>query len=674
MTAPTPRRLPRASSRSASPTRAHSVTTWRARRRSTGSVSSLRSPSSHRPSGRPRTCAARSHSARRVAYGVLVRRRGASLWTITKAASSGIGTRRVSSVAKSMCSPCPAAAPAMASGSSRPTCAPALRSASWQARASARGSGSWPRASSIATEKAALEDRPAPTGSVLVTRAAPPLGGGWARRSAGRQGGFGRNRGGVAQGDLERPAGELVRVDPDEEAARFRREADLGGQVDGHGQREPAVVVGVVADEGDSSGGAGGGHAPAWRRTDRLDRRGRRGSRSCDGRPQWTAERDQDHRAGGHRSGALHLHDAGRRRRAGAAPGAGGAGCGRARGGAQGLGRRAVLGPVEPVPAVGRHRPQESRRGRARARAGRAGRRADRGVPARRGRAAGRRARRLLRPQPPARLRAHDGLGPGRADGAHGRARHRLHRHRRRPVVVRPGRLAPGAAAQPRGRLRRWRHAAGLRHGGRAARGGPLGRGSGGRRRHGRRRGVAHDDDPRLPRTRPLERRAGGEHARHRRALLRGLRDVGREVDGGGRHRGAVLRRAARRPRPGRRRVAAAPAGAGGLAGHEGALRGDLQVEDPRRVDGHLRRHRRLRGTRSCRRGRRTSTRTTWPARPSSRSTAPCSRRRRPASPRRRPAVSKPPSPPGADTVSGLVEWGVDEGVVAKLRESGALS
>ena len=36
--------------------------------------------------------------------------------------------------------------------------------------------------------------------------------------------------------------------------------------------------------------------------------------------------------------------------------------------------------------------------------------------------------------------------------------------------------------------------------------------------------------------------------------------------------------------------------------------------------------------------------------------------------------VSKPPSPPGADTVSGLVEWGVDEGVVAKLRESGALS
>ena len=37
-------------------------------------------------------------------------------------------------------------------------------------------------------------------------------------------------------------------------------------------------------------------------------------------------------------------------------------------------------------------------------------------------------------------------------------------------------------------------------------------------------------------------------------------------------------------------------------------------------------------------------------------------------------AVSRPPSPPGADTVSGLVEWGVDEGAIAKLRESGALS
>ena len=37
-------------------------------------------------------------------------------------------------------------------------------------------------------------------------------------------------------------------------------------------------------------------------------------------------------------------------------------------------------------------------------------------------------------------------------------------------------------------------------------------------------------------------------------------------------------------------------------------------------------------------------------------------------------AVSKAPSSPGADTVSGLLEWGVAEDAVAKLRESGALS
>jgi alpha-methylacyl-CoA racemase len=37
-------------------------------------------------------------------------------------------------------------------------------------------------------------------------------------------------------------------------------------------------------------------------------------------------------------------------------------------------------------------------------------------------------------------------------------------------------------------------------------------------------------------------------------------------------------------------------------------------------------------------------------------------------------AISKPPSPPGADTVSALLEWGVAEDHVKKLRESGALS
>jgi alpha-methylacyl-CoA racemase len=37
-------------------------------------------------------------------------------------------------------------------------------------------------------------------------------------------------------------------------------------------------------------------------------------------------------------------------------------------------------------------------------------------------------------------------------------------------------------------------------------------------------------------------------------------------------------------------------------------------------------------------------------------------------------AVSRPPSPPGADTVTGLAEWGMDEGTIAALQQSGALS
>ena len=163
-----------------------------------------------------------------------------------------------------------------------------------------------------------------------------------------------------------------------------------------------------------------------------------------------------------------------------------------------------------------------------------------------------------------------------------------------------PGRLGAGAAAEPGGRLRRRRHAAGLRHGGRPARGGPLGRGPGGRRRHGRRRGLPDDDDPRLP-----PRTASGTRSAGPNMLDTGapFYEVYETSDGKwmavGRHRGAVLRRAARGPRPGRRRVAAAPDVAGGLAGHEGALRGDLQDEDARRVVGRLRRDRRLRGARA---------------------------------------------------------------------------
>ena len=68
----------------------------------------------------------------------------------------------------------------------------------------------------------------------------------------------------------------------------------------------------------------------------------------------------------------------------------------------------------------------------------RAGRRADRGLPARRDRAARHRSRRVPRPQPEARLRPHDRLGPGRPVRAGRRPRHQLHRARRRARADRP--------------------------------------------------------------------------------------------------------------------------------------------------------------------------------------------------------------------------------------------
>ena len=80
------------------------------------------------------------------------------------------------------------------------------------------------------------------------------------------------------------------------------------------------------------------------------------------------------------------------------------------------------LEPLYRGPALDRRRPEEPRGRRARAAPRRAGRRADRGLPARRDRAARPRSRRVPRPQPEARLRAHDGLGSGRPDGAGRRA------------------------------------------------------------------------------------------------------------------------------------------------------------------------------------------------------------------------------------------------------------
>ena len=111
---------------------------------------------------------------------------------------------------------------------------------------------------------------------------------------------------------------------------------------------------------------------------------------------------------------------------------------------------------ARPGPTQRRRRPQASRRARASSCASSTG--ADVLVEGFRPGVAerlGDRARRLPRRQPQARLRPHDGLGPGRPLGGHGRPRHRLHRPRRRPRLLRSRRWAAGAAAQRRRRLRR---------------------------------------------------------------------------------------------------------------------------------------------------------------------------------------------------------------------------
>ena len=132
--------------------------------------------------------------------------------------------------------------------------------------------------------------------------------------------------------------------------------------------------------------------------------------------------------------------------------------------------RRSQVRRAQQEPPLGLGRPAEEGRRRGRAAPDREGRRHDRAVPPRRRRAAGRRPRRLPQAQSQAGLRPHDRLGPGRPARQGGRPRHQLHRADRRAACDRRQGQAD-AAAQPGRRLRRRRHAAGLRHGVRPARG-----------------------------------------------------------------------------------------------------------------------------------------------------------------------------------------------------------
>ena len=119
---------------------------------------------------------------------------------------------------------------------------------------------------------------------------------------------------------------------------------------------------------------------------------------------------------------------------------------------------------------------------------------ADRGVPTRGDGAARGRARRMPRPQPQARLRTDDRVGPGRSVRPGRRPRHQLHLAGRRARPLRAGRAGAGSPAQHDRRLRRGRDVPRLRRGVRPARGPAQWRRAGGRRGDGRRLGGADDD------------------------------------------------------------------------------------------------------------------------------------------------------------------------------------
>ena len=212
---------------------------------------------------------------------------------------------------------------------------------------------------------------------------------------------------------------------------------------------------------------------------------------------------------------------------------------------AAGLRSRALVRRDAARPAIGDAGSQVGAGRRRRACARRARGRADRRLPAGRARATGARAGRAARTQPEARRRTRDRLGPAGSAGRTRGSRHQLHRAVRCAACDRSRGRHAGAAVEPRRRLRRRRHAARVRHRLRAARGAALGSRAGRRRGDDRRRVAADDDVLGHGRGEPMERAARRQRARWRRAVVRDLRDAGRQARRDRRDRAEVLRRAA---------------------------------------------------------------------------------------------------------------------------------
>ncbi len=266
MTSPNPRTLPRPRRRSASRTRAHSVTTWRALRRRTGSLSALeiaQVAGPERPAdsrggtlalGPPRGVGGSGERAGHLAvhddegglfgYGDRTRHEIGEVDEEGMVRHGGGDGQRVEQAHRS---------PGTALG----------LLAVLRQRDRVR----------VVAERQQQRHREGGTRRQTCPHGQGAAHGDGAPRrrrchaeEAGRQGRFGRDPGGVAQGDLEWVVRELVRSDPHEEASVPGREGDLGGELDRHRERQAAVVVGVITDDDDASGGSGSGHTPSLAR------------------------------------------------------------------------------------------------------------------------------------------------------------------------------------------------------------------------------------------------------------------------------------------------------------------------------------------------------------------------------------------------------------------------
>ena len=168
-----------------------------------------------------------------------------------------------------------------------------------------------------------------------------------------------------------------------------------------------------------------------------------------------------------------------------------------------------------------------------------------------------------------------------------------------------------------------------------------------------------------------VDRRAGHEPARLRRALLRGLRDARRRARRGRRDRAAVLRELLRLLEPAtptRSRSGTSRAGPSSRTRFAEVFR----HAHARRVGGAPRGRGGVRDRRCWRCTRRRSTRTTSRAARFVEVDGKLQPAPAPRFSRTPGAISRPPAEPGADTDAVLRDWGIDD--VAALRAAGAVS